>query len=82
MNILSLLEHYPTHILFPLSLHMSMLHTTSSLGHTLASFHSQVCIRNDSYDVPPDLTVITWQWLEAGMPHAEILPCSHLQEDL
>lgn len=52
----------------------NVLHTTSSLGHTLASLHSQVCVRNDSHRVPLDPRMITWQWLEPGMLQAEIPP--------
>lgn len=67
----ALLETPHTHILSPLQVCC-----------TLAALKSQVSVRNDSHHVPLDLKGITWQWLEPGVPQAEILSLIPLPEDL
>lgn len=51
-----------------------VLHMASSLGCTLASLQSQICVKNDSHLIPLHLTVVPWQWLEPGVPQAGTVP--------
>lgn len=60
----------PTHILSP----------HECAAHWLLSRVKSV--RNDSHHVLLDLRVVTWQWLEPGMPQAEILSLPPPPKDL
>lgn len=53
---------------------MGVLHVASSLGCTLASLQSQICVKNDSHLIPLHLRVVPWQWLEPGVPQAGTVP--------